>query len=71
MRISTLWKSGLLSLFLFGSALSLAYAQEATITGTISSAEEGAQSSGEEPSAPGDDAVDAEFEEVKDNKKSA
>lgn len=42
MRISTLWRGGLLSLLLFGLAFSLAYAQESTVTGKVTSAEEGA-----------------------------
>ena len=42
MRISTLWRGGMLSLLIFGFAISLAYAQERTITGNVSSAEEGA-----------------------------
>ena len=42
MRISTLWRSGVLSLLLFGFAVSLAYAQDTTITGKVSSSEEGA-----------------------------
>ena len=42
MRISTLWRSGLLSLLLFGLAFGVAYAQESTVTGNVSSAEEGA-----------------------------
>ena len=41
MRISTLWRSGLLSLLLFGFAVSFAYAQDTTISGKVSSAEEG------------------------------
>ena len=41
MRISTLWRGGLLSLLLYGLAFSLAYAQETTITGVVSSEEEG------------------------------
>jgi len=41
MRISTLWRGSLLSLFIFGMAFSLAYAQT-TITGNVSSEEEGA-----------------------------
>ncbi|MCK5134969.1 MAG: TonB-dependent receptor [Bacteroidales bacterium] len=35
MRNSTLWKSGILSLILLGFAISLTYAQEVTITGTV------------------------------------
>ncbi len=42
MRISTLWRGGLLSLLLFGFAISLAYAQESTVTGRVTSVEEGA-----------------------------
>ncbi len=41
MRNSTLSKGGLLSLLLFGLVFSLAYAQEATITGKVTSLEEG------------------------------
>ncbi|MEZ5071630.1 MAG: SusC/RagA family TonB-linked outer membrane protein [Bacteroidales bacterium] len=41
MRKSALWRSGLLSLFLFGLSCSLAFAQERTITGNVASAEEG------------------------------
>jgi len=41
MRNSAWWKSGFLSLILFGFAISLTYAQERTVTGTVSSAEEG------------------------------
>lgn len=41
MRISTLWRGGLLSLLIFGLVCNLAYAQERTITGKVSSAEEG------------------------------
>ena len=42
MRISTLWRGGLLSLLLFGFAISLAHAQESTVTGKVTSEEEGA-----------------------------
>ncbi len=42
MRNSTLWRGGKLALLLFGLAFSLAYAQERTITGKVTSAEEGA-----------------------------
>lgn len=42
MRISTLWRGGLLSLLLFGFAFSLAYAQESTVTGTVTADDEGA-----------------------------
>ena len=42
MRISTLWRGGLPSLLLVGFAISLAYAQESTVTGQVSSEEEGA-----------------------------
>lgn len=42
MRISTLWRGSMLSLLIFGMAFSLAYAQETTVTGNVSSAEEGA-----------------------------
>ena len=41
MRNSAWWKSGLMSLILFGFAFSLTYAQERTVTGTVSSATEG------------------------------
>ncbi len=41
MRNFAWWKSGFLSLILFGFAISLTYAQERTVTGTVSSAEEG------------------------------
>ena len=41
MRISTLWRGGMLSLLIFGFAFSVAYAQERTVTGTVTSAEEG------------------------------
>jgi TonB-linked SusC/RagA family outer membrane protein len=41
MRISTLWKGSLLSLLTVGMAFSLAYAQERTVTGKITSDEEG------------------------------
>ncbi len=41
MRISTLWRGGMLSLLIFGFAFSVAYAQERTITGTVTSADEG------------------------------
>ena len=41
MRNSTLWRGGLLSLLLFGFAISLAYAQESTVTGKVISVEEG------------------------------
>ncbi|MEZ5071619.1 MAG: TonB-dependent receptor [Bacteroidales bacterium] len=42
MRKSTLWKSGILSLLLFGFAISMAYAQERTVTGTVTSDDQGA-----------------------------
>ncbi len=42
MRISTLWRGSMLSLLIFGLTFSLVYAQEMTITGNISSEEEGA-----------------------------
>jgi len=42
MRISTLWRASLLSLLICGMAFSLAYAQEVTVTGNVSSADEGA-----------------------------
>jgi hypothetical protein len=41
MRISTLWRGGWLSLLIFSLTFSLAYAQT-TVTGTVSSEEEGA-----------------------------
>jgi len=41
MRNSAWWKSGLLSLLLLGFAFSLTFAQERTVTGTVSSAAEG------------------------------
>lgn len=41
MRNSTLWRGSLLSLLIFGMAFSLAYAQERTVTGKVTSAEEG------------------------------
>jgi len=41
MRNSAWWKSGLLSLILFGFAISLTFAQERTVTGTVSSETEG------------------------------
>ena len=41
MRISTLWKGSLLSFLILGFAVSMTYAQEMTITGKVSSAEEG------------------------------
>jgi len=42
MRRTKLWKSGVLSLFLLGFALSMSYAQQRTVTGTVTSADEGA-----------------------------
>ena len=42
MRNSTLRRGGFLSLLLLGFAISLAYAQESTITGKVVSVEEGA-----------------------------
>ncbi|MDX1779145.1 MAG: TonB-dependent receptor plug domain-containing protein, partial [Thermodesulfobacteriota bacterium] len=42
MRNSSLWKSGLLSLLLLGFAFSMAYAQQRTVTGTVTSDELGA-----------------------------
>ena len=42
MRKSTLWKSGILSLLLLGFALSFSYAQQRTVTGTVTSEDEGA-----------------------------
>jgi len=41
MRKSAWWKSGFLSLILLGFAMSLTYAQEITVTGTVSSDAEG------------------------------
>ncbi len=41
MRNSAWWKSGLLSFLLFGFAISLTFAQERTVTGTVSSDAEG------------------------------
>ncbi len=41
MRNSAWWKSGFLSLILFGFAISLTFAQEITVTGTVSSDAEG------------------------------
>ena len=40
--ISTLWRSGLLSLLFFGFAISITYAQERIVTGKVTSDEEGA-----------------------------
>ena len=37
-----MWKSGVLSLLLLGFALSMSFAQQRTVTGTVSSADEGA-----------------------------
>jgi len=42
MRKSTLWKSGLLSLLLLGFALSVSYAQQRTVTGSVTSEDQGA-----------------------------
>ena len=42
MRNSTLWRGTMLSLLIYGLAFSLAYAQERTVTGKVSSDEEGA-----------------------------
>ncbi len=42
MRISTLWRGSLLSLLIFGFALSIAYAQDMTVSGNVTSEEEGA-----------------------------
>ncbi len=42
MRKSTMWKSGILSLILFGLAICGAYAQERTVTGTVTSEDQGA-----------------------------
>ena len=41
MRTPTWWKSGLLALFLLGFAGSMAFAQQRTVTGTVTSEEEG------------------------------
>lgn len=41
MRISTLWKRGVLSLLSIGLAFSLTYAQERSVTGKVTSEEEG------------------------------
>ncbi len=41
MRNSAWWKSGFLSLILFGFAISLTFAQESTVTGSVSSDTEG------------------------------
>ena len=42
MRRSTLWKSSVLSLLLLGFALSITYAQQRTVTGTVTSEDQGA-----------------------------
>ena len=42
MRNSILWKVGILPLLIFGFAISFAYAQEQTVTGKVTSEEEGA-----------------------------
>lgn len=42
MRNSILWKAGILPLLLFGFAISFAFGQERTITGNVTSEEEGA-----------------------------
>ena len=42
MRRSTLWKSGVLSLLLLGFALSVTFAQQRTVTGTVTSEDQGA-----------------------------
>jgi len=42
MRRSTLWKSGALSLLLLGFALSVSFAQQRTVTGTVTSEDQGA-----------------------------
>ncbi len=42
MRRSTLWKSGVLSLLLLGFALSVSFAQQRTVTGTVTSEDQGA-----------------------------
>ena len=42
MRRTTMWKSGVLSLLLLGFALSMSFAQQRTVTGTVTSADEGA-----------------------------
>lgn len=41
MRISTLWRGGIFALFLIGFSLSQIYAQDSTVTGKVTSAEEG------------------------------
>jgi len=41
MRNFAWWKSGFLSLILFGFAISLTFAQESTVTGSVSSDAEG------------------------------
>ncbi len=42
MRNSSLWKSGILSLLLFGFAVSVSFAQQRTVTGTVTSEDQGA-----------------------------
>ena len=42
MRISNLWRGGLMFLLLFGFAISSAYSQEITVTGTVTAEGEGA-----------------------------
>ncbi len=42
MRRSTLWKSGVLSLLLLGFALSFTFAQQRTVTGNVTSEDQGA-----------------------------
>ncbi len=42
MRRSTLWKSGVLSLLLLGFALSVTFAQQRTVTGNVTSEDQGA-----------------------------
>ncbi|MCK4992995.1 MAG: SusC/RagA family TonB-linked outer membrane protein, partial [Bacteroidales bacterium] len=42
MRRTTMWKSGVLSLLLLGFALSMSFAQQRTVTGTVTSEDEGA-----------------------------
>jgi len=42
MRNSSLWKSGILSLLLFGFAVSGSFAQQRTVTGTVTSEDQGA-----------------------------
>ncbi len=42
MRRTTMWKSGVLSLLLLGFALSMSFAQQRTVTGTVTSEDQGA-----------------------------